>query len=389
MKSLTLREKIGQKLIIKVSGKEISKETREMIEKYKVGGVILYRKNYDTYDEMLKIINELKKINKESGNIPLFISIDQEGGRVNRMPHELRNIKSAGKLISTQNIELVKEAGAVTAKMLRKSGFNMNYAPVLDIQRFQNNHAIGDRCYGKNAEEVSKYGLQVMQKLSKEGVIPVIKHFPGHGSTTQDSHFFLPVIGKSINELEKDDMLPFEIAIGQGADVLMVGHLVIKDVDSKNPASLSSKMINAYIRGKYQYKGVIMTDDLKMRAISLRYGYVRAAVKACKAKNDIIMIGTPYNTVIRVIKKIEKNVMNNKIDINDIDKSVERIIKLKEKYNVNDEPAKGCDIEEINKRIEKINSNIENWASFAKIEQCTNYTKLQLKSDNRRQKKVA
>ena len=358
MENLTLREKVGQMLIIKIFGKEISEKTKKMIQEYKIGGVILYRKNYDTYDEMLKIINELKQINKESGNIPLFISIDQEGGRVNRMPYELKNIKSAGKLVSKKDLELVKKAGKTTAKMLKESGFNMNYSPVLDIQRFENGHAIGDRCYGKNAEEVSKYGIQVMKELSNGGIIPVIKHFPGHGSTNKDSHFFLPVITKSINELENDDMIPFKKAIGQNAEVIMVGHLMIKDVDSKNPASLSSKIINDYLRNKYQYNGIIMTDDLKMRAISFKYGCVRAAIKACKAGDDIIMIGASYNTITKVIKKIEKNILSNKIDVNKVDKSVDRIIKLKEKYNISDSPAKGCNVEEINSQIEQINSNL-------------------------------
>lgn len=356
MKNLTLREKIGQMLIIKIFGKEITEETKQMIEEYKIGGIILYRKNYDTYDEMIKIINEIKKLNKECGNIPLFISIDQEGGRVNRMPHELKNIKSAGKLVEQNNIEIIKEAGRTTAKMLKESGFNMNYSPVLDIQRFENGHAIGDRCYGKTAEDVSRNGIAIMKELSKGGIIPVVKHFPGHGSTNKDSHFFLPIITKNINDLENEDIIPFKKAIGQNAEVIMVGHLMIKDVDRKNPASLSKKIINDYLRNKYQYKGVIMTDDLKMRAISLKYGYVRAAIKACKAGIDIIMAGASYNTIIRVIKKIESNIKNKKIDIKEIDKSVERIIKLKEKYNISDDPAKGCNIEEINQSIEKVNS---------------------------------
>lgn len=355
MKDLTLREKIGQMLIIRIFGKEITKEAKTLIKEYKVGGVILYRKNYDTYEEMLNIINELKKINKESNNIPLFISIDQEGGRVNRMPRELKNIKSAGKLAILNNIEALKTAGSITAEMLRDSGFNMNYAPVLDIQKFEDDHAIGNRCYGKNAEDVSKNGIEIMKELSKGGIIPVVKHFPGHGSTTKDSHFFLPVIHKSLEELEKEDIIPFRRAIGQNAEVVMVGHLMIKDVDSKNPASLSKKMISDYLRNECQYQGIVMTDDLKMRAISLKYGYVRATLRACNAGADIIMIGANYNTIIRAIKKIEKNIQKNKIDINKIDKSVEKILKLKEKYKITDEPAKGCNIKEINEKIEKLN----------------------------------
>ena len=357
MENLKLREKIGQMLIVKILGKEISETDKKLIRDYKIGGVILYRKNYDNYSEMLKIINEIKKINKDCGNIPLFISIDQEGGRVNRMPHEFKNIKSAGKLASQQNIEIIIEAAKTTATMLKETGFNMNYAPVLDIQRFENDHAIGDRCYGKNAEDVSKNGIAVMKELSKGGVIPVVKHFPGHGLTNRDSHFFLPVVNKNINELEKEDIVPFKKAIGQNAEAIMVGHLIIKDVDKRNPASLSKKIINDYLRNKYQYKGVIMTDDLKMRAISLRYGYVRATLKACKSGADIIMIGAPGSTVIKVIKKMEKNILKKKIDINSIDKSIERILNLKEKYNISDEPAKGCNIEEINKKIEQINGS--------------------------------
>lgn len=358
MKNLSLREKIGQMLIIKIDGKELTEETKKMIEEYKIGGVILYRKNYNTYDEMIKIINELKTLNKQSGNIPLFISIDQEGGRVNRMPHELKNIKSAEKLASKKDIDLIKEAGKTTAEMLKDSGFNMNYSPVLDIQRFESNHAIGDRCYGKNAEEVSKNGIEIMKELSKGGVISVIKHFPGHGSTNKDSHFFLPIINKKIEDLEKEDIIPFKEAINQNAEVIMVGHLILKDVDRKNPASLSKKILTDYLRNKYNYKGIIMTDDLKMRAISFKYGYVKATLKACTAGADIIIIRSSYNTIIRIIKKLEKNIKNNKIAIGQIDKSTERIIKLKEKYKISDEIAQGCDIEKINQKIEKINENL-------------------------------
>lgn len=356
MKDLTIREKVGQMLIIRIFGKEITEDAKSLIKDYKIGGVILYRKNYDTYEEMLKIINELKRINKECGNIPLFISIDQEGGRVNRMPHELKNIKSAGKLASLNNIEVLKTAGNITAEMLRESGFNMNYAPVLDIQRFENSHAIGDRCYGKNAEDVSKNGIEIMKELSKGGIIPVVKHFPGHGSTTKDSHFFLPVIHKSLEELEKEDIIPFKRAIGQNAEAIMVGHLMVKDVDSKNPASLSKKMISDYLRNECQYQGIVMTDDLRMRAISLKYGYVRAALSACKAGADIIMIGANYNTIIRTVKRIEKNIQKSKIEMKKIDRSVEKILELKKKYKITDEPAKGCNIKEINEKIERLNS---------------------------------
>ena len=126
MKNLTLREKIGQMLIIKIQGKEITNETKRMIEEYKVGGIILYRKNYDTYEEMINLINEIKKVNHKSGNMPLFISIDQEGGRVNRMPRELKNIKSAGKLVAKDNIEIIEQAVNYAGEVVKCSAMAFN-----------------------------------------------------------------------------------------------------------------------------------------------------------------------------------------------------------------------------------------------------------------------
>ena len=353
---MTLREKVGQMIMMRIHGKEIGPEEIKMIKYYKIGGIILYRKNYDTYEEMVNIINEITRINKENGNVPLFISIDQEGGRVNRMPYEVKRIKSAGKLSS--NIDLVKKSGEIIAKMLRDSGINMNFAPVLDIQRFEDDHAIGDRCYGKNAEDVSKNGVVTMKSLAEGQVIPVIKHFPGHGATTKDSHWSLPRIDRSLEELEKEDIVPFKNAIESGAEALMLGHLKVNSMDKRYPASLSKKIVKGYLINKLNYKGLIITDDLKMRGICLRYGFVRAAVKACHAGNDMIMIGVGYGVVKRSIKRLEKEILKGKIDEKDIDSRVEKILSLKKKYCVNDEFTQGMDIENINESIEKINEKV-------------------------------
>lgn len=141
VEELSLIEKIGQLFLIGFEGNTITDETREMIEKYKIGGFILYRKNYKNYEEMLKVINELKKIN-EKNKIPLFIAIDQEGGRVNRMPKDFKNLKSPKKIVKLKDVELVKNSIDIISEMLLKSGINMNIAPVLDIQRFKDNHPI-------------------------------------------------------------------------------------------------------------------------------------------------------------------------------------------------------------------------------------------------------
>ena len=123
---------------------------------------------------------------------------------------------------------LISESAKITGQILKKSGINLNFAPVLDIKRFKSSHAIGDRCYGDNKEDVSKYGISVMKELQNQGIISVIKHFPGHGATKLDSHALLPVINTDINTLQKEELHPFEEAIKQGADAILVGHLLIK-----------------------------------------------------------------------------------------------------------------------------------------------------------------
>lgn len=351
---LSIQEKIGQMIMIGLDTNYITERITKMISDYKIGGIILYRKNFSTYEQMLKLINDIKALNKNN-KIPLFIAIDQEGGRVNRMPPEIKNLPSANKLASLNNIDLLINSTKITGNLLKKSGFNLNFAPVLDIKRFNSNHAIGDRCYGENKETVSKYGITVMKELQKQGIIPVIKHFPGHGATKRDSHYLLPVINSNIEDLQNEDMYPFKQAIKEGADALLVGHLLIKKTTGIYPASLSRKFITNYLRKKYRYRGLIITDDLKMKAVKLLYGPDMAVEKAFKAGNDIIIFRFNSSEEKRVIDKITNLVKKGKIKESQINRSVRRILKIKEKYNVSDEHIdKSLDIEELNKEIEQI-----------------------------------
>ena len=354
IKELSIEEKIGQMIIIGMDTNYITDRIRTMIVKYKIGGIILYRKNFNTYAEMLKLIGELKRLNSKN-KIPLFIAIDQEGGRVNRMPKEIENLPSANQIATTGGEELVKKSAEITGKILKKSGYNLNFAPVLDIKRFKDKHAIGDRCYGENKENVAQYGITVMKELQNQGVVSVIKHFPGHGATKQDSHNFLPVIREKFKNIEKEDMYPFEQAIKSGADAILVGHLMIRGVTGIYPASLSKKFISKYLRMKYKYNGLVITDDLKMRAIKFVYGADLAVKKAFEAGNDIIVFRFSKEEEKRVIEKITNLVKHKKIKEARINKSIKRIIKIKTKYDISDTAnVEGIDIEDINKEIDMI-----------------------------------
>lgn len=356
IKELSLEEKIGQMLIMGLEDKE-QKGIDNIIKKLKIGGIIIYKKNYNNYEQMLGLINNIKEMNAEN-KIPITISVDQEGGRVNRMPPEILNLKSATKFANSKDVELVKETGNIIGKMLSKTGISMDYAPILDIRRFEEKHAIGDRCYGENKEDVEKYAIEVMKQLQQNNVISVVKHFPGHGLTKKDSHFRIPKIKEKIELLEKEDMKPFEAAIKNGADAIMVGHLIIKDVDKKYPASLSKKVIQKYLIEKYNYNGLIITDDMKMMAIRLHYNMKKAVKRAILAGNDIVMMGLSYKKVDKIIKYIISQIKKGKISEERINKSVEKILRIKEKYNITDEKASGFDINKINEQIEKLNNSL-------------------------------
>ena len=354
--NLSLEEKIGQLFIVGRKQENIS-SIDKLIDKYKIGGMILYKVNYKNYEDMLKLINKIKTINSKN-KVPMFISIDQEGGRVNRMPSEILNLPSATKLAKTQDMEIVKESGKIIGTMLSKTGISMNYGPILDIRRFEENHPIGDRCYGENKDDVKKYSIEVMKEIKNKNVISVVKHFPGHGLTTKDSHFQFPKIEGKIKNIENEDMDVFKSAIENGADAIMVGHLMLKDIDKKYPASLSKKIIQKYLIEKYNFKGLIITDDLKMWAIRIHYNMKRAAVRAINAGNDIVLLGLPENKVKRIIKYVTKQAKKGRISEERINTSVKKILDMKEKYSVNNDKLNGFNIEEINNRIKNIKDKV-------------------------------
>ena len=359
IKNLSLEEKIGQMLMVGFEGNKITQRNIDQIQKYKVGGIILYKRNFDSYDEMINLITQLKELNKVN-KIPLFIAVDQEGGRVNRIPKEILNVPSPYLLVEKLGEDGIKKASLIIAEILKKSGYNMNFAPNLDINRYEKNKkVVGDRSFGDNIETITKMGM--LQKIIYEenNIIPVIKHFPGHGATQKDSHYFSPKIDIKYEDLLKSDLKPFEAIIKNGTDCLLVGHLRIKNKNSHTPCSLSKSFISEELRKRFNYNGIIISDDLKMRAIQNFYGYDRAAIKAIQAGNDIIMFR--YNSIMEklTIESIIHKARKNKIEIEKINSSVEKILNLKEKYHVTDSmPTEKLNIEEINKKIKELRDDI-------------------------------
>ncbi|GGA77612.1 hypothetical protein GCM10008025_21430 [Ornithinibacillus halotolerans] len=350
LETLTLDEKIGQMIIAGIEGTTPTPETINLIEDYKVGGIIFFRDNLTSYSQARNLVNGIKRMNANSNNIPLFLSVDQEGGRVFRLP-DLEGLPTSWDIGINNNPELSYQVGNILAQQLHAYGMNMNYAPVLDVNNNPDNPVIGDRAFGDSPDLVTKLGIQTMKGMSEENIIPVIKHFPGHGDTTVDSHYELPLIDKSLQQLYDLELIPFIEAIGQGADVVMIAHILFPQLDSVHPSSMSKAVITELLREELGFDGVVVTDDMMMDAIENHYDIGDAAVLSIKSGTDIILISEHYEDIVHTIEKIKMAVQQGELSEQRIDESVERILRLKEKYNLNNEEVEYHDLQYINEQI--------------------------------------
>ncbi len=328
---MTLEEKIGQMLMVSYSGTFLSEDIKYDLETYKPGGVTLFYNNLSNYSDTLNFINDIKK----SSEIPIFIGVDQEGGLVQRIDSSkfsmVSDIPSMGDVSLVNDLEVTRKLGFVMAKELRLFGVNMDFAPVVDVLDSLDNSVIGDRSFGTDKAVVSSQARVISDELRKEGIISVYKHFPGHGSAVLDSHFDLPLISKSKEELMSNDLVPYIDAINQDSiDVIMVGHLSVPSLDSSNtPASLSKSIINDFLKEELGFKGVVVTDALNMGALVNNYGEKEVLELAINAGVDIILMPSSAQEAIRLIKE---SISEGKISVERIDESVSKILDLKKKY---------------------------------------------------------
>ncbi|NLY43409.1 MAG: beta-N-acetylhexosaminidase [Clostridiaceae bacterium] len=353
IKNMTLEEKIGQMVVVGLDGYTIDEHALAMIENYYVGGFILFDRNVENAYQLLTLINSLKTINSRN-KVPIFVSVDEEGGRVSRMPDELIKIPANKEIGEINNGDFSYQIGNIIAETIKSFGFNMNFAPVLDINSNPQNPVIGDRSFGADAEIVTELGIQTMKGLQKGGVISVVKHFPGHGDTLVDSHVGLPSVDHDLDRLKSFELIPFKEAIDNQADAVMIAHILMNKIDPQYPASLSKTVITELLRKELGFKGVVITDDMTMGAIVENYSIGDAAVRAINAGSDIVLVSHGYNNAVSAIYSIKNAVENGVIKKERIDESVYRILKLKQKYNLTDNITESIDIEKVNSKKKEV-----------------------------------
>ncbi|MFW6410132.1 MAG: beta-N-acetylhexosaminidase, partial [Halanaerobiales bacterium] len=353
IRQMSLEEKIGQLFMVGFPGSDVDENIKNMIEEYHVGGIIYFRRNIDSLNQVTDLCRELQKSSFTSSELPLLIATDQEGGIVSRLKggtHFPGNMS----LGATRSQDLAFKAGKATGRELKYTGINMNLAPVLDVNNNPDNPVIGVRSFGEDPELVADLGTAYMEGLQSEGVIATGKHFPGHGDTAVDSHLNLPVIEHDRERLNKVELYPFQEAINQNIDSIMTAHVHFPAIESEPeiPATLSEKVLNGLLREEMNFQGVIITDCMEMSAIADSSGTVEGAVKTLQAGSDLVLISHTYEKQVQAIQGVIKAVKESRISEKSIDNSLKRILELKEK-------RMGLDSERFDKNMKKNKLNPE------------------------------
>jgi beta-N-acetylhexosaminidase len=348
--ALTIDEKIGQLVMTGINEYINDAPSKELIEKYHIGGFILLKQNIKDTNQTLNLINSLKETNKNN-KIPLFISVDEEGGRVSRFPDEFKKLPSNKVIGTINNKEFSYKVGSVIGEELKSFGFNLNFAPVMDINSNPKNPVIGDRSFGNNTEVVSTLGIQTLKGLQAQNIIAAVKHFPGHGDTSVDSHVGLPLVNNDLDRLKSLELVPFKAAIENGADMVMIAHILLPKIDPENPSSFSKTIITDILRKDLGFDGVVITDDMTMGAIAKNYDIGEASVKSLLAGTDIILVCHDFNNEVKVLNAIKGAVESNKISESSLNDKLYRILKLKEKYKISDEKTDIVNVSDLNSKI--------------------------------------
>ena len=350
IRKMSLQEKVGQLVMVGIEGYTNDAHVEKMITEDYVGGFVLLQQNVKDSQQMLALLNTLKQSNSLN-QIPLFLSVDEEGGRVSRMPADFMKLPSSQKIGQFNDSMLSYQLGKILGEELSMLGFNMNFAPVLDINSNPNNPIIGDRAFGANASVVTKLGIQTMKGLQSQNIISVVKHFPGHGDTSVDSHIGLPTVNHDIDRLNSFELQPFAEAINSGADAIMIAHILLPQIDPDQPATFSKTIINDILRIDLQFDGLVITDDMTMGAITENYDIGQAAVKSINAGSDIILVCHDYDKEAAVIDALLEAAKSGTITTKRLDESVYRILALKGKYALDDTPVSSVNPEDINKKL--------------------------------------
>jgi beta-N-acetylhexosaminidase len=329
MMELTDEQMAGQRLMVGFDGTDLSTDVKFLIKNLHVGGLILFRRNIATPEQVRHLCLSSQEYARSCGEPALFIAIDQEGGTVARLKSPFTEFSGNAHMKGRQDAVTFAR---ISARELRDVGINMNMAPVLDVAVDPRVSIMRERAFGSDPEWVSRLGMAVIYHLQEGGVMSVAKHFPGIGRTTLDSHLDLPFLETNAQDLTAIDLAPFREAIKNGVAGMMLSHICYRSLDDQRPASLSKKIARDLLRHRLGYEGVVMTDDLDMGAIKKHHDVQTSMQQILAAEIDIALIchrSPDMETAFETIRSFQSMSPTNR---GACERSIRRILDLKGQY---------------------------------------------------------
>lgn len=330
MSPSALRRQIGQLLIAGFDGHQIPVELKSLAREFGLGGIILFARNIAEPEQVAEIAYEGARLTPD---LPVWVSVDQEGGRVARLKAPFTEWPSMATLGRSGDARLAERFARALAAELRAVGITLDYAPVLDIHTNANNPVIGDRALADTAAEVARLGSVIVDTLQNGGIAACAKHFPGHGDTGTDSHLALPVVEHPPDRLRAVELVPFTAAIEARVAAIMTAHILLPAFDEERPATLSKRIVTDILRTDLKYGGVILSDDLEMKAIAEVYDVPRAAVLAVEAGCDGVLICSgDHDTQGAALEELVHAVEDERLPLSRVDDALSRQQRAKERF---------------------------------------------------------
>ncbi len=343
-----IRQKVGQLFVIGFQGFEPSDDVKKFIKDNNMGGVIFFDRNISSPAQLGDLTNELQDLRLNQNEPQLFMSIDMEGGRVARLKAPFTQWPAMNILGEIGSASLGFKFAESMGRELLAVGLNLNFSPCVDVLTNPENKVIGDRSFGKDPELVSKMSSSLVRGFLKSGVLPCVKHFPGHGDTLLDSHEDLPHIKHDMARLESVEFIPFKKAFRARTELVMTAHIILEAVDPQFPATLSPKVITDLLKNKLGYRKAVITDDMEMKAVTKHYSASQAAIAAVNAGCTMLLYCHTLETQQEAFEAVVKAVSEGQIKLSIIEKNYEQVVKIKKE---NLKPYVPVDVTKIAKEI--------------------------------------
>ncbi|MBM4293112.1 MAG: beta-N-acetylhexosaminidase, partial [Deltaproteobacteria bacterium] len=323
-----LKQKIGQRLIVGFHGETVPPELRRLDEEWGLGGFILFKRNIKELEQLFSLNESLLSLGR--GVMP-FIGVDQEGGRVARLTEPFTPFPDMACVGQHGTVSMAYEVGAILGRELSVAGFNLNFAPVLDVNTHAQNPIIGPRAISSDPEVVATLGRSLIQGLHDNAVVACGKHFPGHGDTREDSHVTLPVCDRTEEQLLGVEMLPYRRLLDDSArlDMVMLSHVLYPALDPKLPASLSQRVIQDFLRAEVGFRGATVSDDLEMAAIAERYSMEEVTHLGLEAGLDLFLVCHSLERQVEVLETLMRVAESGALPKASWDVPVQRIVQVK------------------------------------------------------------